>query len=245
MRGDPIHCVGQAAHCCTRGNDRAINHDDGKAKRARCGDLGHGAFAARVLGNDDVDGMVTQQISVAGHGERSACDGQGGVWQGQGCGRRIDKAEQVVMLGLAGECVQMLPPDGKKYLLWLGTKGKGCGSKVWHMRPAVSRRRQPRCAFQRQQGDARGVGGKNGICADLGREGMRGVNDVGNRLGRDIGLQAYNAAKAADTGRQGLGHGQFGAASVGIDGIGVVIMQGAGQKASFARAAQKKDAHGV
>ncbi|MFM2388449.1 MAG: hypothetical protein RLZZ437_4 [Pseudomonadota bacterium] len=245
MPGHPIHHIRHAAHDCAVRDMRAVHHDDGQAQFARRGDFGDSPFAARVFGNDDIDMLITQQRGIIGHCKGSAGDGDGRLWQGHVITRSIDKTQQVMVLGGADKSVQMLPPDGQKHPARGGAKDKRCTGKVWHVGPVISGCGHPWRTFKGDKGHACGPAGQNGIRAHLRGEGMCGVNDMGDAFAGKKGLQSGNTAKAADTGGQGLGHRGFGAASVGIDRIGVVLLQGAGQKAGLGRAAKQKDAHDV
>lgn len=245
MHGHPIHHISHTAHDGAVGDMGAVNHDDGQTEFACGGDLGDGAFATCILGDDDFGGMVTHQGDVTGHSEGAAGDGDGGLQQGQVIGWCINEAQQIMVLGGNGKGREMLAPDGQKHPARRRAKGSGGADKVWHMGPVVGFCGDPWRAFKGEQGNACGLAGHNGVGAHLGGVGMGGINDMGYAFAGKKGLQSFYTAKAADAGGQGLGHRGLGPAGIGINGIGVVIMQGAGEKARFGRAAQKKDAHDV
>ncbi len=241
----PIHHQGYAAHSGAVRDLRAVDHDNRQAKGAGGGNFGDSAFAARVFGNHDVDAMVTQQGRITCKGKGAARDGDAGARQRQIIGGRINKAQQILVLRGCGKGRQMLPPDGQKHPARGGAKAGGCAGKVGHMQPIILRGGDPRRAFKGEQRNACGLTGQDRVGAYLRGKGMRGVDDMGDAFGGKIGLQARNTTKAAHACGQGLGDGGIGAASVGIDGIGVIIGQRAGQQASLGCAAQKKDAHDV
>ena len=72
---------------------------------------------------------------------------------------------------------------------------------------------------------------------------MGGVDDMCDRLGLEVGHQPGHAAKPADAGGQGLGHGAVGAPGIGKHRVDLGFDQGARQGAGFGGATQKKDAH--
>lgn len=245
MGSDPLHHIGHAAHDVAGGDMRAINHDDGQAKGAGGGDLGHGTLAPGVFRDDDFSAMVMHQGGVIGHRKGAACDDEGGVRQGQCISWWIDEAQEIMVLGGGRKGRKVLPPDGQKHAARGWAKGCGGAAKIGHMLPAVFGRGLPWRAFEGEQGGACGLGSEGGIRAHLGGEGVGGVNDVGDGFGGDVGLQPCDAAKAAGARGQGLGVGCVSAAGVGIDRIGVIIMQSAGKQASLGDAAKQKDAHDV
>ena len=50
----------------------SAQHDDANPERARRGDLAIGRGAAAVLGDDDIDGVLPQQLALIRFGERTA-----------------------------------------------------------------------------------------------------------------------------------------------------------------------------
>lgn len=238
----PVHrCLHRRDHLPLR-QPRPVDHQDRQAEGSGSGDLGNRALATGVLGDDQPGLVLAQKRGIAGHIERPARHDHLGLRQGQRTGRRIDKAQKVVMLRLGGEGVQMLPPDGKEHAARRAGKGRNGGGNVGYMVPMVTFARHPRGAFQREKRCfGRGAGG-NGIAAHLGRERVGGVDHMGDFFGLEIGAKALHAAKAADPHRDRLVQGCVRPACVGIDAGQARLGDGARQKARLGGAAEKKDA---
>ena len=243
--GQPGHDLGGAAGDGARGDGRAVDQDDRQGKISGGGQLGFGPGATGVLGDDDVDAVVGQQRTVAFGGEGAPRDHGMGIGQGQGFGRWVDKAEKVVVLRGLGEGRKVLATDGEEDAArGLAQCGNG-GFKVGDVGPVVAFTRQPGRAFEGDQGRSGFRASSDGVRAHLRGEGVGRVDDMSDGFGPEVGLQAFDAAKAADADRQGLGDGGFGATGVGIDGIHARSGEGAGHLRGFGGSAQKKDArHG-
>lgn len=244
-RGQPDHDLGCAAGDGTWGDGRAVDQDHRKGKVAGGGQLGFGPGAPGVLGDDDVDAVVLQQRKVAFGGEGAARDDGMGVGQGQRFGRRVDKAQKVVVLRGLGEKAKVLATDGEEDPARGLAKGGNRGFKVGDVGPVVLRSGGPRRAFKGDQGRVGFGAGGDGIRAHLRGERVGRVDHMGDGFGLDVGLEAFGAAKAADADGQRLGDRGLGATGVGIDSIHPRLSQGAGHLCGFGRSAQKKDArHG-
>jgi len=240
----PIHYLGHASNDPARRQHRPVDHDHGQVQIARGRQFGLRTFAARIFGDDVGDVVLPQQGGIICFGKRPTRQDNGDIWQRQWILRRINKAQQVMVLRFCGEIGQGLFADGQKYPgCCVGQGGHG-GGGVWHLGPAVARRGGPRLAFQRDQRCLQCRAGGDGIPADLGSKRMGGINDMGDVFGNHIINQPRHTAKPADPGGQGLRRRQIGAACVGIHRIHPGIGQSLGQTAGLGGAAKKKDAHG-
>ncbi len=241
----PGHDVLDASCDRARWDQRAVDHQDRKAKGAGGGDLGDGTFAASVLGDNDVNLMVTQQRGVARHIERPARHDRLSLGKGQGAGRRIDQPQKVVMLRLDRKGLKVLATDGQKDALWRAGKGCSGGEDVGDMGPAVTLARHPRRALQRDQGRAGCRAGGDGIGAHLRGEGVGGVDHMGDRLIRKVGPQPFNPAKATHAHVDRLAHWRLGPAGVGVDAGKASVGNGLCHQVRLGRAAEEEDAcHG-
>lgn len=243
MPMQPIHHLGDVSDCFTRGNRWPVDHDDGQAEGAGGSDFGDSTLAAGILGDKDLCAMIAHQIAVACKGEGAARNDDARLRQGQWIGGRIDETQQVMVLRLAGEGLQMLAADREEDAAWGRAKGCGGGGEVWCMGPVVTIGGRPGRAFEGNQGQAHAGAGGDGMGAHLRGERVGRIDDMGDVFHRQIGHQPCDAAKAAQAHGQGLRHGIFRTARIGIDGIGIVIMQRAGEKPRLGRAAEQKDAH--
>lgn len=244
-RGQPGHDFRHAAGDGALRDGRTVDQDDRQVKVAGGGQLGLGPRTSGVLGDDDVDAVIRQKRAVAFHCEGASCDDGMGIGQGQRFGRRVNEAQEIVVLRGLGEEAKVLATDGKEdSARGIAQCGDG-GIKVGDVGPVVLRSGGPGRAFKGDQGRAGFGAGGHGIRAHLRGEGMRRVDHMGDGFGLDIGLEACGAAEAAHADRQGLGDRGFGATGVGIDGVHLRLRQDAGHLSGFGRSAQKKDArHG-
>ncbi len=222
----------------------AVDQDHRQVQRTGGIKLGTGTGAAGVLGDDMADVVGLQHGKVAFQGEGASRDDGFGVRQGQ-AGRRVDKPQKIMMLGLCGKNLKLLATDGEEDFGRVIGQGRQRRLHRGHVLPAVARAGLPRLTLQRQQrqvGDFRGL---YGVRADLGGEGMGGVQDVGDSFSAQIADQTLNAAKAADAVRQGLGDRAFGSSGVGEYACNALIGQGFGKLRGLGCAAEQKDAgHG-
>ena len=244
-RVQPGHDLGRAAGDGAWGNGGAVDQDHRKGKRAGGGQLGFGPGASGVLGDDHVDAVVGQKCKVAFGGEGASCDDRFGLRQGQHFTRRVNEAQEIVVLRGLGEGRKVLATDGKEDAAWGRADCGDGGFKVGDMGPVVALVRRPRRAFEGDEGRVGFGAGGDGIRAHLRGERVGRVDHMGDGFGFEIGFQALDPAKTSDADRKGLGDRGFGATGVGIDGIQPRLSQGAGHLRSFGRSAQKKDArHG-
>lgn len=245
LGAEPGHDLGHAARNRAGGHLRTVDQDDRQVKGAGGDKLRLGPRTTGVLGDDDVDAMVTQKDKVALCRKRAAGNHGLCVGQGQGIGRRIDKAQKVVVLRGLGETGKGLATDGQEDPARGVAKGCDGRVKVGDMGPVVFGVCLPGRAFK---GDQRGVGclaGGDRVAAHPGSEGVGGVDDMGDGFGLQVLCEARDAAKSADADGQRLGNGGFGPARVGIDGVHARLGQRAGHLRGLGRSAQKKDArHG-
>ena len=231
--------AGDGAVGCCRAGDQ-----DHRQMQAACRlQLGQRAGAAGVFGDDMGDGMAAHQGHVGFNREGATIKDHFGIWHRQRGTGRIDQAQQVEMLGLGGEGGQGLLADGKEYPRRVGRQGSNRRLGIGHMLPVIARLRQPFASFM---GDQRGLGHRaslNRVTADLGGEGMRCIDDMGNPCVNNVVGKAVYAAIAAKTGWQGLRHRIFGAPGVGKYGVDVCGCKGMCKGRSLGGATQKEDAH--
>lgn len=245
MTGQPRHDLFQRSGNGAGGYGGAVDQQDRQAKAAGGVEFGLRTRAARVLGDDMGDGVFAQKCRVGGKVKRAFGDDDGRAGQGERGFGFVDKAQQVVVLRFSGKGVEGLFADGKKDAGGLVGQGRCGGPGRGNMGPAVGGRGGPRGAFEGQKRGLRLRAGGYGVRAYLCGEGVGGVDHMGDAFGLQVTGKTFGAAKASGAGWQGLGNGRVGASGVGKDGIKALRGEGAGQKAGFGRAAEKKDArHG-
>ena len=218
-------------------NDRQLQGAGGIKFRARTG-------STRVFGDNLADPLALKECQIAFKGKRATGDDGLGIGQGQRA-RWVDKAQNVMMLGLYGELFKLQATDGEK------DSGRRIGQSVnrrrhiGHATPEVVGGRNPWCTLQRQQRQTGDFGGLNGMAAHLSRKRVGRVDNMADGLGVQIAHQALDPAKAADPLGQGLDAGRFGAPCVRENARNPLIVQGYRQVGGFGRTSQNKDAgHG-
>lgn len=220
---------------------RPVDHDHRQAKIASSIEFGARTIATGVLGDDQLNIVVCQQLAVGYEGERPTGDDGCGMGQGQRAGL-VDQAQQVVMLRGCGESIEVLATDGEENSCRCGRQGDDGSVDVGDMVPFVACDGFPRGTVQRDQGGFGGFAGSDGVMAHRGGKGVGGVDDMADVFGVKVGNQPVDAAKAANALGQGLRGGGVGAAGVGIDGVDFGIRQGFGERVRFRCAAKQQDA---
>ena len=242
---EPRHHLADGPGGPAVGQRRPVDHHDGQAKPARGDQLRLGPCPARVLGDDPADAMVGQKGQIGGLIKRAARDHRLCIRQRQRAVGRIDEAQKVMVLRLRGEGGKRLLADGKENPRGGIGQGRDGGVDAGHAAPVVPRPRSPWRAFEGDQRHAGFGGCVDGIPAHPRREGMGGVDQMGDALGAQIVHQPGDTAEPADPRRQGLRDGRAGAPGIGKDRVRVRPGQRAGKGGGFAGAPEKKDArHG-
>jgi hypothetical protein len=177
---------------------RAIDHDDGQAERARGIDLRPRALPARVFGDNQIDPLCAHQGKVARQREGAAIHDQMVMRQPRRLTRRIDEAEQIMMLRLGSEGRDMHSAERQHDTARLSAKRSHGARYVSDMGPVVACPRFPGRAGQHHVSDARLLRRLQGMSAHGGGEGVGRVDQMRDRLLLQIGGETRNAAKAAD-----------------------------------------------
>ncbi len=245
MSGQPGHNLGHAAGQIARRQGRAVDHYHPNPQDSCRIKLGPRPAATRILGNDQADPAALQQRQIISRGEGSARDHRFGIRQGQCRRRRIDKAQQVVVLRHPGKGPQILLADRQKNPGPRLGQGRDCCADIFHMVPVIAWFRSPGRALKGQKRGLADGAGFNGIPAHLRREWVGCIDDMSNLFGPEPVRQPRRPAKAADTHRQGLRGRAFRATGIGKHGIQPRGRDGMGKLGSFGCAAQNEEAcHG-
>lgn len=237
----PAHDFGHAAGSVARRDGGSVDQDDRQAKGAGGAQLCLRPRAPGVLGDDHVDLVVAQQGKVAFDRVGASGNDSMGVRQRQGIGRRIDKAQKIMVLRGLGESGQGLAADGKEHPVRGLTQRFDGSFRVGDKGPVVAFARSPWRAFQSDQGGSSYGTSSDGVSAHLYGEGVCRVDQMSNGFGFQVFRQSRDAAEPADADGKGLGDRGLGTAGVGINRVHVRIGQRAGHRGGFGGSAQKKD----
>jgi len=220
-----------------------VDHYDGYPQSAGGQYFGLCPTAACVFGDDMGDVMIAQEARVTVHIKRAARDDDAGLRQGQ-CGRRINKAQQVMVLGFGGEGAEVLLANGEEHVccgIRQGSYGRG---DIGNVGPIITLLGVPRRAFKGQELHATRKAGINGIPAHPGCKGVGGIDDMGDAVGLHIVTQARHTAEAADARGQRLRHGVGGAPCIGKHRVHALRREGCGKTGCFGGSPQQEKAHG-
>ena len=238
----PFQDLGGRVDCRPVGHGRPINHEDRDTKVAGCVQLGAGAIATGVFGDDDFNIFYYHKVAVGRESEGPSADNSCDIQKGQFAGL-VDEAQKVVMLRFCGEWFKVLPTDREENAGWGVGQGGDSSLDGGDVAPNVAFDRGPWQAVQGNQGGFGGVAGGDGVKAHHGGEGVGGVDDMGDLVGFQVVDQAVNTAETADALRQWLRGGGIGAAGVGIGGVDFGVGQGFGEQVRLGCAAKQQDAH--
>ena len=241
MIHQPAHDLVHSLRHAARRQAWAINQNYRYPQGSGRFQLGDSACTARILGDNQGNAVAFKQGQIFGFVERAARHDRICQRQRQGFDRRVDKAQQIVVLRFGGEGQQALLADCQEYPL--RRIGQG-GNRVVDIRnrpPVVICARLPRRALQRTKADASRGAGKNRIAAHLGGEGVGRVNNMGKFFGVQIGGKPFGPAKPANPGGQWLSHRAIRAPGIGIQRLDPCRCQRAGKVGCFGGAAQQQD----
>ena len=242
---DPRQHIGDVMNGLRLWQGWPVDHEDGQAERSRRVDLRARALPSGIFGDDEVDAVRAHQGKVAVQREGAAIDQQMMVRQRGRHIRRINEAQQIMMLWLCGEGFDMHAAERQHDAARRAVERADGASDVGDMGPVVALPRLPFRAGEHQMRNARITRGSGGIGADRGGEGVGRVDEVGELFRLQISRQPLSTAKAADTYRHWLGARISGASGIAQHGAFAAFGKGFRQRARFGRAAKDQDmAHG-
>jgi hypothetical protein len=182
-----------------QGQGRAIDHDDRQAERTRRIDLRTRALPARIFGDDQLYPLRAHQGEVALQREGTAIHDQIMTGQRGRLVRRIDEAEQIMMLRLGSEGHDMHTAERQHDAARLSVERGHGACYVSDTGPAVALPRFPGRAGQHHVSGARLLRRLSSMSAHGSGKGMCRVDQMRDRLLLQIGGKARNAAKATNT----------------------------------------------
>ena len=237
----PAHHLVHAAQDCAWRDGGPVDDDDRHTKRTRGVQFGPRAQPAAVFGDNKLGSVVFHQFGIIRDRERATRHDRLGIGQWQRAFGRIDKAQQVIVLGFDGEIGNVLATDRQKDPRGIIGQGRNRARYIGNELPVIRSLGRPHFALKRAQRHARVGTRGHGIRTHLRGKGMGRVDHMRDVFGVKISLQTLNPAKAPNPGGQGLLRGAVRAASIGKHRIGACVSQGFGQPRRLCRAAEKKD----
>jgi hypothetical protein len=223
---------------------RLLDHDDWKAKRARCYYLGVGRIGAGILGNDNIDGVSAHEGDLGLRLERPALQDQFGPRRHRIRRGRVYRADEVAVLRGRAKRADLLPPDREKHVLRLfSERGHGL-VRVGNADPFVAVLLQPRRSHEREERDSRDTRRGDGVRRNARREGVRSIDDcLDGVLLRPL-HEPVGAAKTAAA-RRDRRHAWRGrtAGQRQYRAEARIAGEAPSQLGRFARAAENEDAH--
>ncbi len=194
----PIHDLRHAFYALPIGQFGPGDHDNGNTKFARRRDLGARSRSTGVAGDDPFDSAGAQQFQLALQREWSARDNDFRIGEWQWFVGRIDKPQDVGVLRPDGERSDVLPANRKKNPSAIDRQSRYGGRDIRDVDPFVARHPDPWRAFKRDQIRSGRLTCRNRVAADLGREGMRCVDDMRDFLMANIFGKPARAAETSD-----------------------------------------------
>ena len=185
--------------------ERSLNHDDRKTEVARSCDLRVRRRPARVLRDQDIDGLRLQKIDLRLQIERAALQKQPALGRQRTRLGRIDAPREVIMVRGGAEGSHVLPADGEKHAA-RGRAERGDGRfNVRHRSPAVTFGGCPRLACQDQQRHVAQFRRGKGVGRHLNGKWMSGIDDGLDTLGGQPLRKPIHATEAANA----IGNGRL------------------------------------
>ncbi|PZX39561.1 hypothetical protein LY56_02731 [Roseinatronobacter thiooxidans] len=189
------------------GKGGAVDHQDRQAKGARGNQFGLCTAATGILGDHEFDAVLSDQCCVRGRVKRASVKDDVVVGQRWPCLWRIDKAQQVMVLGLLGKSGQMHAAKRQKDALWRPCQSGNRARNVGDIVPSVAPLCRPWGACEGHQGRARRLCCMQGIAADLGGKRVGRIDEMRDRMGAQIAGKPCRTAKTAHAHGHGLGFG--------------------------------------
>ncbi len=245
MLGEPGHGVLRSSDSWPGWNERALNHHDRQAKRARRLDLGDGGIAAGVLGQNNLNAVIAEKLDVVLRREGAARLNEDDVRQSEGRGGQIDQAYNVSVLRRGLQLGEGEAADPAENLPGLGANRLDSGGHIRRKRPIVAGLGLPGRSFDGKQRRAGGRSRFDGVAAHLRGKGMRRVHQHIDPLVAQIADEPFDAAKPAASRRDRLGARRGSPAGEGKRGIETAVPgEQPCKRARFRGAPKEKNAHG-
>jgi hypothetical protein len=181
----------------SRGLSWADNHDNRQPQMARRAEFGEGRLAAAVLGHENVDRFLAQELFLRFNREGAAPKDYAMARQVRRKRERLNRANKIEMLLRCPEGPDLQAADRQKNALRFTPERGGGSSHIGGIDPIVPRLWNPRRARQNNKRNFRPRGRDRRMARHLFGEGMRGVYEHIYSLGFEIGFKSVRAAKTA------------------------------------------------
>ena len=201
------------------GQFRPRDHHDGKPQLA-CGiDFGARPSAAGVARNDPFNASGAHHVQLASEREWSTRDDNVVVWKRRRAVRGIDKSQCIGVLRSGGKSRDVLPADSEEHARAFGRQGGNGRCDIGNLDPAIALHFGPWRSLERDQRRVRRRASGNRVAADLGGEGMRRIDHMGDFFTANVFGKPVRAAETAGAGRQWLIDRDLRPSSIGIDRV--------------------------
>ena len=185
-----------------------------------------------------------QERPLGGLVERPARAQFGDPPQWQGVADRLDRAHQIGVLRRRGERRQLESADRQEHVARRGSERRRGIRHRRNLDPAITRLGEPGRPAQPEQRQAETRAGGGGVARHDRSKRVSGIDRRRNPLLGEPAGQAFDAAKAADAGRQRRRARVAGAPGQGQDRVDIGSPgERRRQCGGFGRAAENEDAH--
>lgn len=194
----PRQDIGHGENLTAWGQDGPVYHHNRHAQFARSKQLGLCARSTRVFRNDAGDLVSAHQLQITLNGERPTVCHHDIFRKRQGSRRRINKAQQVEMLGVRCELLKVHAPDSQHNPFTRSIQRSDGRRNIRHIDPVVTFSGLPRRAGQSDHRDIGDSACLHGIQAHLAGKGMGRIDQMRDLVLKDIAGKPLRAAKATD-----------------------------------------------
>lgn len=222
---------------------RARYHHHLDTEQAGCLDLRIGGRTAAILGDDDVNVVLPQQIAFTVQRERTTLEDVLDIIKHKRRFDGIDAANEVVMLRCGLRMMGTLPARRQEDMAGGGAERFDGSRNAPHVPPAIAGHAMPFGTAQSDRGDAGGLGRESGIGRNALGEGMRGVDQQTISAGLEEIGKCGSAAETTDANWNRLRGRFLGATGKRQQNIAIITRrQRLGQQPRLAGAAEDQDA---
>lgn len=223
-----------------------LNHNDWQSERSRCFNLRNRCAPPRILGQNDVDGVLAEELDVLVGRERPGGLHHDHVRQSRGRGWPIDEPNDIGMVGCGFEGCNREASDAAKNSSRFGSNRLNGRIHALNAVPAISVNGLPCRPFDRNEWRSRSGSCLQSVAAHLAGKRMCGIDqDIHLVLEEEAAKAAY-AAESADANGEWLRAGLSRASGKGHGCLETRIgSERLCEAARFSGAAEKENAHGA
>lgn len=196
----------------------SIDHEYRQAEPPGGIDLGAGAFAAGIPGNEKVDPVLFHKVTFGRLRKWPSINDDVVMRQRGAFLRGIDESQEIAMLRCSLEDRDFRSPNGKEDPSGRTAQRPGGSGHVGNSGPTITGAGRPGRSCKRDQGHAGSCAGRDRVPAYLRCVRVGGVDEMRNGMVLEIVGQARCAAESPGSSRQWLCDGIRHATSVGERG---------------------------